>query len=82
MTDLVGDPEDRFSHNEAHMSCCVTKSNDRALRQVMGFAFSEDSDQPGHPSSLHCLHVGALRAVMGFASSEDSDQPGHAPSLI
>ena len=25
MSDLVGNPEDRFSHNEAHISCNVVK---------------------------------------------------------
>ena len=32
MSDLVGNPEDRFSHKEAHL----------------GFDFTKDLDQPGH----------------------------------
>ena len=28
MSDLVGNPEDRFSHNEAHFNFCFTASQD------------------------------------------------------
>ena len=27
MSDLVGNPEDRFSHNEAHINCCFQISD-------------------------------------------------------
>ena len=43
MSDLVGNPEDRFSHNEAQMPS----------KDADGIANSEDPDE--ELSDLHCL---------------------------
>ena len=47
---------------------------------------SEDSDQPGHPSSLirvFAVHsVGSKDQSFLHADSEDSDQSGRMPRLI
>ena len=44
MSDLVGNPDDRFSHNEAHLNCCVTKP--------IIWASSPAKTEPGHLPSL------------------------------
>ena len=50
MSDLVGNPEDRFSHNEAHVLM--------PLRDADGIASGEDQSELG----LHCLceNLGSL----------------------
>ena len=45
MSDLVGNPEDRFSHNEAHL---LVSSRENKLF----YANNKGTDQPVHPFSL------------------------------
>ena len=58
-------PKSRFSHDVAHYSKSVKKND-------FGLCVSEDSDQPGHPSSLISLHC----------STEESLGPLHAYQRI
>ena len=47
MSDLVGNPEDRFHSEAAHMSPCITKSTESPV-----YPDKDSSAKLGHPSSL------------------------------
>ena len=62
----------------------LDKQSRYLLTYKMACAPSEDSDQPGHPSSLislWCLLEQSLGATH-WAQSKDSDQPGQMPRMI
>ena len=46
MSDLVGNPEDRFSHNEAHMSFVTTAAPPTGITGLMTFKLSEPWYKP------------------------------------
>ena len=60
MSDLIGNPEDRFSHNEAHMSCIIkdlslgflTRSNTdltvQPQNKARGLKFLIDEEEEFH----------------------------------
>ena len=64
-----------LSHN---ISITIEPSHDKTNK--VACAPSEDSDQPGHPSSL--MRVFAWVFAIHWAHSEDSDQTGRMPRLM
>ena len=59
MPDLVKNPEDMFSHDTAPLKQGNAIVSATQIMSPFGFSVTEDSDQPGHQSSLislHCMH--------------------------
>ena len=79
MSDLVGNPEDRFSHNEAHFkSGCVTpqyehdkvKSENKMYTKNVYLTLRPDiRDTNSYPCTLHKRFKLVMHIIVGFFHS-------------
>ena len=65
MSDLVGNPEDRFSHNEAHLEIVILASAEESypyLHLFTEFSSRSDSNQPALLVMLEILGIESIKS--------------------
>ena len=77
-------PEDTFSRVMAQVKVLLFTVSEPQHDKTnkMTCAPSEDSDQPGHPPSLHCPHEETSSPLLPTECTAKTDQTGQMPRLI
>ena len=60
----------KMNHGIAFPTSCLRVTHDKTYNKSC--ASSEDSDQPAHPRSLHCLHAPSKASVSTKRDKRDS----------